>query len=396
VKGYKRFLVIIIVLLAIYVVAEINRPEKINWNTTLSSKDKNPYGAYILFQQLKNLFPQATINSFHLPVYNQLNHFTGSNTAYILIEPAGLELSGGDIRELFKYVVKGNYVFISSSSITNQLMDSFKVSTTNRFEQLNKGPSAINFKNPLLRADKNYTYHRMTLDKYFNKYDTANAEVLGYNQYNDVNFISMKYGEGAFFVHPMPLCFSNDFLLTGPNAGYTARALSYLPKDIYTLFWDEYYKQDENVSQTPLRYILSNQWLRLAFRIGMFTMIVFVLFEMKRKQKIIPVIAPLRNSTLDFVHTVGNVYFNTRDNKNIAVKKISYFLESIRSDFNLPTTHLNEAFILSLSKKTALPGEDINSLVDLIHTIQNDAGISDQQLLKLNAQIDHFNTTLKK
>lgn len=275
-------------------------------------------------------------------------------------------------------------------------MDSFKVSTTNRFEQLNKGPSAINFKNPSLRADKNYTYQRMTLDKYFNKYDTANAEVLGYNQYNDVNFISMKYGEGAFFVHPMPLCFSNDFLLTGPNAGYTAKALSYLPKDINTLFWDEYYKQDENVSQTPLRYILSNQWLRLAFRIGMFTMIVFVLFEMKRKQKIIPVIAPLRNSTLDFVHTVGNVYFNTRDNKNIAVKKITYFLESIRSDFNLPTTHLNEAFILSLSKKTALPGEDINSLVDLIHTIQNDAGISDQQLLKLNAQIDHFNTTLKK
>lgn len=393
-KGYKRFISIIIVLIAIYIVAEVNRPEQIDWKATLSSKDKNPYGAYILFQQLKDLFPHAAINTYHLPVYNQLNQFTDSNTAYILIEPARLRLSPEDIEALLNYVVEGNYVFIAAVNISNELMDTLKLATKNRFELLNKGSSTVNFKNPALHAEKNYSYQRMTLDKYFSKYDTANTVVLGCNQYNDVNFIRMPYGEGAFFVHPLPLCFSNDFLLTAANADYTAKALSYLPKNIHTLLWDEYYKQDEKNAETPLRYILSNKWLRLAFRTGLLTILLFVFFEMKRKQQIIPVIYPLRNSTLDFVRTVGNVYFNKQDNKNIALKKISYFLESIRSGFNLQTNYPNEEFIQALAKKTALPEEEVTSLVKLIEVIQNEVYISDQQLLELNRQIDNFNKRL--
>ncbi len=392
-KGYKRFIIVIIVLLAVYIAAEMHRPEKIDWKVTLSAKDKNPYGAYVLFRQLTDLFPEATINTYHLPVYNQLNNFTDTNTAYILIEPAKLRLSSEDIQQLLDYVVTGNYVFIASAYVSDELMDSFKLATKTRFELLDKGSSTVNFKNPALRAEKNYAYQRMTLDRYFNKYDTVNSVVLGNNQFNDANFIKMPYGEGAFFIHPLPLCFSNDFLLTDENADYTAKALSYLPKNIHTLLWDEYYK-DESNTQTPFRYILSNQWLKLALYTGLLAIVLFVFFEMKRKQKIIPMIDPLRNSTLDFVQTVANVYFNKRDNKNIALKKISYFLESIRSGFNLPTNYLNEEFVAALSKKTGVTAEEITGLLQLIEVIQTEASVSDQQLLELNRQIDYFNNRL--
>jgi len=107
-------------------------------------------------------------------------------------------------------------------------------------------------------------------------------------------------------------------------------------------------------------------------------MILFVLFEMKRRQRIIPVIAPLRNTTLDFVQTVGNVYFNQRDNKNIAIKKITYFLEFVRSNFFLSTSNMNDEFIEALSKKTAMKQQDKTKLGrrDFLRAIGAGAGVA--------------------
>jgi hypothetical protein len=378
------------VLVAIYIVAEINRPDEISWEVTLSAKDKNPYGGYIVYQQLKDLFPNTAVSTYQLPVYNQLNHFEGVNTAYVLIEPE-LSFSNEDMEEMLNYVVSGNYVFIASSRFNKLLADTLKFAVKSAARLVYNDSTPVNFKNPRLIAGGGYTYKRLPLDNYFGKFDTANVVVLGNDQYNNANFIKMPFGEGAIFIHALPLCFSNDFMLSRSNADYTAKALSYLPKNINKIFWDEYYKQPEHNSGTPLRFILGNQWLRIAYRIGLLTMVLFVLFEMKRRQRIIAVIDPLRNSTLDFVKTVGNVYFNQRDNKNIALKKISYFLESIRSELYLSTSHLDEEFIQLLARKSAVTEEEVSKLVALILRIQRTEQTSDEQLLELNRQVDYFN-----
>ena len=70
-KGYKKFIIAFIAIVTIYIVAEMNRPRPFNWELTLSKDDKDPYGGYILYQQLKDLFPRAEIKSYRLPVYNQ-------------------------------------------------------------------------------------------------------------------------------------------------------------------------------------------------------------------------------------------------------------------------------------------------------------------------------------
>ncbi len=376
-------------LLAVYVVAEINRPKQIDWKMTLSSKDKNPYGAYILYKQLHDIFPEVTIRSYHLPVYNQLNNFRDSNTAYLLIDPE-ITMTGEDIDVLLNYVIDGNYVFLSSGNINKLLSDTLKIEMKRRFDFLNEDSVTINFTSPVLHTEKNYGSQRMTLDGYFNKFDTATTVVLGKNQLNDVNFIRMPYGEGAFFIHALPLCFSNYFMLRPFNSDYTAKALSYLPPDIHTIFWDEYYKQDDRNIRHPLRYILTNQWLRAAYYLGLLTILLFIFFEMKRRQRVISVLSPLRNSTLDFVKTVGNVYFNKRDNKNIATKKINYFFEYIRSGLFLSTSYLNDEFVIALSKKTSVPEEKIRELVNLINEVQQNTNISDTQLLEMNRQMEAF------
>ena len=60
-KGNSKYLVIFITLLVLYIIAQVNAPKIFDWNPTLSSIDKNPFGSYILHEQLKELFPTAKI-----------------------------------------------------------------------------------------------------------------------------------------------------------------------------------------------------------------------------------------------------------------------------------------------------------------------------------------------
>src|ERR1700736_2657701 len=121
-KGYKLFIFIFGALLAVYVLGELNRPKAFDWSVTLSKEDKNPFGAYLLYRQLQDLFPAAAINSYRLPVYNQLNNGEEKNTAYLLIEP-DLDLTSEDINELLNYVSSGNYLFITAGSLSKSVLD---------------------------------------------------------------------------------------------------------------------------------------------------------------------------------------------------------------------------------------------------------------------------------
>ena len=202
----------------------------------------------------------------------------------------------------------------------------------------------------------------------------------------------MTYGDGALFIHAAPLCFSNYFILKNNNAEYTSKALSYIPGNVSKIYWDEYYKMGPGGSRNPLRFILTNPFMRWAFRIAILGIVIFILFEMKRKQRIIPVLPALQNTTLDFVRTVGNVYFNQHNNKNIAVKKINYFLEFLRSKFHLSTSQLNEEFISVLAKKSGVTTLEIQDLVTAIQEVNDSTTVNDQLLLYLNKKIDIFYT----
>jgi hypothetical protein len=393
-KRYRPFIIAFAILLALYIVAELNRPKPIDWRVTLSKEDKNPYGSSILYQLLPELFPGASIESFRLPVYDQINNYADSNTAYLLLDPV-LNLSKVDIDELLNYTVLGNYVFISSFDLGKRIADSLHLSINRRFTFKDGDSVRINFSNPKLHTNVDYWFNRLTIDEYFEKFDTSNVVILGNNQYKDVDFIKLRYGNGAFLIHANPLCFSNYFLLARNNADYVSTALSYIPQNVKKIYWDEYYKSGPAGSRSILRFILSNTYLRWAYRIFLFTMVIFVLFEIKRTQRIIPVITPLHNSTLEFVKTVGSVYFNQHNNKNIAEKKIQYLMDYIRTHFYLSTKYLDEEFIIDLARKTNIGEDEVRDLVNSLGAVYTNNRLSDSDLLIITRKIDLFYNNIK-
>lgn len=113
-KGNRKFIIIFSLLFVLYVIAELNKPKPLDWTVTLSKSDKNPFGGYVMYNQLQNLFPSARFKSYQTPVYDQLNNIEEQNTAYLIIAPT-FEPSKVDFEEMRNYVKQGNFILVSAA-----------------------------------------------------------------------------------------------------------------------------------------------------------------------------------------------------------------------------------------------------------------------------------------
>jgi hypothetical protein len=155
--------------------------------------------------------------------------------------------------------------------------------------------------------------------------------------------------------------------------------------------WTEFYHLGRREAKTPLRFVLTNEPLAWAYYIVIGSVLLFMLFEAKRRQRIIPVIKPPANTSLEFVSTIGNLYYQGGDHKNMAEKKINFLLEQIRTRYLLKTTQFNDEFIGALAAKSGHSKEQVETLFRAISFITSSTMISAGQLVDLNHKIEVFN-----
>ena len=118
--------------------------------------------------------------------------------------------------------------------------------------------------------------------------------------------------------------------------------------------------------------------------------VLFIIFNAKRKQRIVEVIKPLENTTVAFTKTIGNLYYETKDHNNLIDKKITYFLEYIRRIYYLDTQLLDEKFRKNLSVKSGKDKETTKKLIDLIVYLKAKPVCTEADLLNLNNTIEDF------
>ncbi len=388
-KDLKIYLVIAFSLLIVYCVIQYNRPRPVDWKPTYLNTDKIPYGTYILYHQLNDIFPGATIHSSRQAVYNTLAENKYVPGSYILVAYR-VNIDQDDYDELINYIKKGNAVFIASFYVSKFLRDTLKLKINSGQTLSLTKKTKVSFTNPALNPAQTYTFDRQTGGQYFSKFDTSRAVVLGKNQYNHSNFIRYQFGKGYLYLMPSPDYFINYNLLKPEESNYAAKALSYLPAK-GEIIWDEYASAGaEDAEGSPMRVFLSHPELRWAYFIALFSLLFFVLYEVKRRQRIIPVADPLQNTTVDFVKVVGQLYYQQRNNLNIASKKVTFFLGHIRSRYQLKTNVLDQGLIQDLINKSGTDADLINRIFKYIGFVQTGKKITDQELIQLNYLTEQF------
>ncbi|MDT3696871.1 MAG: DUF4350 domain-containing protein [Ignavibacterium sp.] len=383
-KTYK-FVIPVIIVAVLFLVFKLFTPEPTNWEQSYSKNDKTPYGSYILYEQLNHLFPGKNIESTNLPFYN-ISIQRKIEDKNIIIICNNFNPDELDAKVLFELLNNGNDVFIASASFGTILSDSLKIQTY--FSYFNNSDSVgINFVNPALKRENNYSFKKGNYDHYFYMFDTAKAIVLGINEQDAPNYIKMKIGSGTLFLHTIPNVFTNYNLLN-KERDYIFTSLSYLK--VRDVIWDEYYKEVNKYQSTPIRYILSQPSLKWGYFTFLFAMVLFVIFKGKREQRIIPVIKPLTNTTLEFIQTVGNVYLKQSNHKNIAKKRIVYFLDHIRNKYAMRTTELNNDVIKQLSEKSNYDVSELNKIRNIITIVDSSSSVKKETLIELNTLLENF------
>jgi len=401
-KGNRRYIIILTICFVGLILLQVLSPKPIDWRLSYMKKDKVPYGTSALHDALSGIFPVQSINIKNVPVYNSLKGNEINNCNYIFINQS-FSPDKLDTRELLNFVGRGNNVFIAANYFSGKLADTLKIKTDNFFIY-GSGISTdsaglsniytphdsikINFVNPELKSKTDYVYKRGIENIYFNSFDTTKTTVLGKNSSGNINFIQIKFGKGKLFVSSLPEVFSNYHFVSERNSDYVYKALSYLPNQ--QIIWDEYYKVGNVHQDSPMRVIFNNPALLTAYYLLMLSLIIYMIIGAKRKQRVIPVIEPLRNTTLDFVDIVGTLYYQAGNHKNLADKKITFFLEYIRTSFQVKTTLYDDTFIERISNLSGIDKQKVHDLFYYFSDITFKQSITQQQLLKLNRMIEDF------
>src|SRR5690606_7585413 len=133
-----------------------------------------------------------------------------------------------------------------------------------------------------------------------------------------------------------------------------------------------------------LRFVLSEPALRWAYYLGMGILLSFILFNLRRRQRPIPVVEPPANTSLQFAETVARLYWGQQDHLNLAHKRIAYFLEELRERYQMPAGRQDEAWLQRLARKSGHSTEEVQGLFAYIDRVQQQSALSAQDLLKLN------------
>lgn len=393
-RNIKIYIAVLVLVFALILAAD-NSQKPIDWRPSYSVKDKIPYGLYVLDKEIGGLLKNQKIERVAtMTPYEFLDSKYVADTAAGKYKIKGTFLSisefesidDASIKELFYFVSHGNNAFLSMKSFPQYLLDSLKIDF--RSDIALSDSTMVWMANPKLDTKKYYL--KEDVNDYFSKIDTLNTTVLGYQGYKPnqkINFIKVPYINGYFYLHTQPAVFTNYHLLKGNHYQYAENVLSYIPKG--NVYWYTKGKNNEDISGSPMRFIFSQPALKWAWLFFLLGLIIFILFNAKRRQRIVPILQPLPNLTVDFTKTIGNLYYQEGDHTNIVDKKIIYFLERIRNEYLIDTTNLDNEFIKKLQHKTGKDEKDIQHLVSLInrHRKQYYQSI-EEDLIEINTVIE--------
>jgi hypothetical protein len=172
--------------------------------------------------------------------------------------------------------------------------------------------------------------------------------------------------------------------------------MSCLSPGIKQIVWDEYFltrRHKTESKQSWFSVLMRYPGLSTAVIIGLLTLLVYAFAEMRRKQRIIPVYTRPVNDSMDFVKTIGRLYYEKGDHRNLARKMSAYFLEHVRSRYKIPTGVLDERFVKALQFKTGVDGEQIEAIVNDINQLDSLAVISARQLNNFYNKLENFYRT---
>jgi len=329
-------------------------------------------------------------------------------TDYVFIGQS-LYLSEKDTEALRKFIQAGNNAFIASLSETSDIVDLIynrdECNADLAYKEADTEFAVLNFFHDTLRTERGYLY-RFRVGNKDVSYNwswlnpdmfcdsTRSAVPLGFISPDKVNFLKIPYGKGNLYIHTTPLAFTNYFLAKKEKMDYVSGVFSHLSGT--DIIWDEYSKiplrRDSNDFESPLHYILRQPALKYAWWMMLGSVILYVIFAARRTQRVIPVLEPKANTSLEFVKLIATLHYRNGNHFDIARKKMKYFQYFIRAKYGIQTQHAREIQIKKLAEKSKVNEQQVRAIFEQYDVIEKHEQYNTEQgrLVDFYYAIEYF------
>ncbi|MDP4712087.1 MAG: DUF4350 domain-containing protein [Saprospiraceae bacterium] len=385
-------------------------PSALNWRENYQAGSKDPYGTYFLYELLKKgKSPDGFVT---------LDESTGfvlpdspAAAAYLFVgqffepDPAQLEV-------LLDFVNAGNQAFISTTRFTDAFMQRLVAQQCGETDWGGHGLiiDTVGLLSVTDRMQTPYTFRQEKgTSNYYWSYFSREAhcdglsvfEELGYLNEIFPNYIRVAYGRGEWLLHTTPLAFSNYFLVKDSCLSYAEKTLAFVHPG--KLYWDEWTRFPESQGKqptagnnptdytiSPIRYILNHPPLAWAWYLLIALGLLFMIFRSKRTQRVIPLMAPPANSSLEFITTIGNLYYFQRDHKQIAVLSMKSLLRFIRTRYRLPVKDTLSGQEDNIALKAGVPAQELQRIGRAWEDIAMQDRLSAAELMNFHRLLESF------
>jgi hypothetical protein len=385
----KRLLLGLGLLILALAILEAMAPKPVDWTPTFSRQHRSPYGARLLHDRLRDLFPEVrTVNE---PLVQFTQHrlmddaADGSVNLVLLNDRMHIDALAAD--QLLDLVAMGDHVLIAADAITGSLADTLRLGMA-RDHSMQEDTSDIRFIGEPRLAPGVFRFSGGFTGAHFTRYDTSRTRVMAVDGASRPVLLHMAWGDGRFVLCSAPLALTNYNLLKDRNAAFAAGVLSLLPPR--RLLWDEYSKSGRAESSSIARFVLKEPALRWAWFLAQALLALFILVHVRRQQRAIPVITPLRNASRELAETIGRLYWHRGDHADLARKMIGHFKEEVRARTYLRAFAYDEGTARHLAAKTGLPPEQVMQRLTAIARREQAARISEDDLLRLSNELHDF------
>lgn len=391
-----------------------------DWSETYQEESKEPYGTYIVHNLLSDYFPNHSLQDIQEGVAKELPDSTDSPANYVFIGE-GQYMDTADVTQLLAFVENGNNAFIASKSIPHDLMfyvyyEECNDNYWNDYSSLDDTIVALNLLHRDLEKKSGFEYRflkRNLIKNYRWQYidslyfcDEAFSFVeLGAINDQYINFAKINYGAGTFYFHTNPIAFTNLQLLDQQGLAYASKIFSHLSEG--PVYWDRYSRVAESISRRrnqmasynperelssegPLSYILDQPSLTWAWYLLVALGLLYLVFRAKRKQRIIPVYEGNKNTSLEFISTIGTLYFLQNDHKKLCEQKMRLFLSYVRERYHVATKEIDNDFVTNLSIRSEVPEATLNTILKYFKNIESSNFVSENTMVDFHLAMDQF------
>lgn len=373
---------------------EIKTVPDVSWQTDYKYDSKDPHGGWLFKESIVEAYGKANVL-----YYDDLDSLPNdSNYLYINYGP-NIIVPQKKQNQLLSFSENNNSILFICNDIDTYDKTLGLFYTMNYYDSLTQiqfhDLDSISFK---------FQYYKNKIDKISHEFHSAVYPVdfvdstyhsIAFSQDTLSVFVKKQHENGDIHYYFNPYNFSNIASKQADYLQHFNKVFSHF--DATKIILDNPKKSDILQSKysdtSPIQYILSQTSLAWAYYLTLVSLLIFIFFRGKRKQRIIPISKANKNTSLEYVDTVSQLFQSQKQNRKLVEHIENIFYHKVRNKYFIDKTHTD--FINTFSHKSKIKRTDVDHIIDVFKNAKDGYDFTDDQLHRLHKKLEIIYTNWK-